>query len=116
MRELAQRTIPYSETVSNRNPGKTPSQDSRALLALREICSRFGYCDALYEQDAIFADPPQDADAFVDAVLLAERRDPSLVLREERRPLLDIVTKWAVYVDFPGGDSQSSRPRFPSDR
>ena len=102
--------------MSNRHPDKNPREDSRALLALREICSRLGYCDALYEQDAIFANPPQDADAFVDAVLLAEGRDPSLVLRDERRPMLDIVTKWAVYDDLPGRDLRSNRPRFPSDR
>ena len=89
--------------------------DSRAELALGELCSRLGYCDALYESSAIFEDPPPDADAFVDAVLRAEGREPDLVLREERRPMLDIVTKWAVYEEHPGDDQLANRPRFPVD-
>jgi hypothetical protein len=102
------------KALSKRRPGRNPSTDSRALLALREICTRLGYCDALYEQEAIFADPPEDADAFVDAVLRAEGQDPSLTLREQRGQILEIVTKWAVYHDRPGSDPLSNRPRFPS--
>jgi hypothetical protein len=102
--------------LSKRHPGKDPIQESRAELALGELCGQLGYCDARYKQDAIFADPPPDADAFVDAVLLAEGRDPSLVLRQERRPMLDIVGKWAVYDELPAFEARSDRPRFPSDR
>ncbi len=84
------------------------------MLALREICSRLGYCDALSEQDAIFASPPADADAFVDAVLLAEGMEPSLVPISTRRgALLDIVNKWALYDDQPESPGLSERPRFP---
>lgn len=102
--------------MSKRRPGNDPVQESRAALALRELCSQLGYCDAIFEQDAFFADPPPNADAFVDAVLLAEGRDPSLVLRQERRPMLDIVAKWAVYDELPAADARSSRPPFPSAR
>jgi hypothetical protein len=65
-------------------------------------------------EDAILANPPSDADAFVDAVLLAEGRNPDLILREDRRPLLEIVTDW-LYDDGRGRGSMSDLPRFPSD-
>jgi hypothetical protein len=48
-------------------------------------------------------------------VLLAEGFDPKLSLKQDRRPMLEIVNTWAVY----GGDyeqgSVTGRPRFPSD-
>lgn len=99
--------------VSRRRPGKSSIRESRAELALGELCSKLGYCDARYQQDAIFANPPQDAQAFVDAVLRAEGLDPILVPRQDRGPMLDIVNKWAVYDDRPDDDPLSKRPAFP---
>jgi hypothetical protein len=97
-----------------RSIGHSPVVRSRAELALEEICSRLGYCDALARKDVFFADRPKDADAFVDAVLLAEGMEPQLVpISGQRRALLDIVDKWAVYDDRPTHD-ELSRPRFPS--
>jgi hypothetical protein len=87
----------------------------RAELALSRLCSELGYCLPPDEQEAILRNPPEDAEAFVGAVLIAEGRDPRLVLKQDRRPMLDIVNRWAVY----GGELPESvrdRPSFPSDR
>jgi hypothetical protein len=87
---------------------------SCADAALSELCIQFGYCIPPEAADAMLANPPPDADAFVDAVLVAEERDPNLIPKEERRPLLEIVTDW-LYDDGHGRGSMSDLPRFPSD-
>ena len=89
---------------------------SRAELALSELCSRLGYCDCLYPpaKDAILLNPPPDAEAFVDAVLIAEGRDPNIVLKDDRRAMLEIVSKWAVYDGEHLRDSIRTRPHFPA--
>jgi hypothetical protein len=71
-----------------------------------------GYCLDPDDQRAILSEPPGDPEAFIDAVLVAEGRPLIAVSRDERRPMLDIVTKWAVY-DEADGNSRSGRPRFP---
>jgi hypothetical protein len=79
------------------------------------VCSRLGYCDALTRKDVFLVDQPKDAEAFVDAVLLAEGMQPNLVpISGQRRALLDVVDKWAVYDDRPTHNELSERPRFPS--
>lgn len=101
--------------MSRRHPGNHTRRESQAELALTELCSKLGYCIPPDGRDAILRDPPPDAEAFVDAVLVAEGRDLNIVLKQERRPMLDIVNRWAVY----GGDGQESvrnRPGFPSER
>ena len=55
---------------------------------------KLGYCLPPHEQEAILDNPPPDADAFVDAVLVAEGRDPDLITKQERRPMIEIVTKF----------------------
>lgn len=92
------------------------SNTSRAELALSELCSKLGYCLSPDDEEAILADPPLTQEAFVDAVLVAEGRDPSVILKQDRRPLLSIVDKWAVYKDEGESASFAERPRFPSDR
>jgi hypothetical protein len=72
-----------------------------------------GYCLSPDDQDAILANPPADPEAFVDAVLVAEGRNPDLIVKDDKTPLLAIVTKWAVYDDSRHGAHQD-RPRFPS--
>ena len=84
-------------SVSRRHPGRGQPPESRLDLTLTELCSELGYCIPPDEREAILADPPPDAEALVDAVLIAEGRDPNVVLKEERRPMLDIVARWAVY-------------------
>ena len=102
--------------MSRRHPGKTPTVESRAELALSELCSQLGYCLPPNEQEGILANPPKDAEAFVDAVLTAEGRDPNVVVKQDRRPMLDIVSRLAIYGGGPGTGSVASRLRFPSDR
>jgi hypothetical protein len=89
---------------------------SRAELALEDLCTELGYCDCLYPpaKEAILANPPPDAEAFVDAVLLAEERDPTYVLKQDRRPMLEIVDKREVYGSDYDRGSGSTRPRFPA--
>ena len=98
----------------SRHPGHDKRRESRAELALAELCSKLGYCISPDEQDAILRNPPSDAEAFIDAVLVAEGRDLNIVLKQERRPMLDIVNRWAVYGGH-GPDSVRNRPGFPSD-
>jgi len=102
--------------VSRRHPGKG-AKTSRAELALSELCSKLGYCLPPGEQQDILANPPPNEEAFIEAVLLAEGRDPEtlelLASKEERRQMLDVVARWAVFGgDFERG-SIAERPRFP---
>jgi len=101
--------------MSKRHPAKNPKRASRAEGALGELCAKLGYCLPPDDQEAILSNPPPDADAFVDAVLIAEGRDPNLMTKQERRPMLDIVGEWAVYDDARGVGSTSNRLRFPTD-
>jgi hypothetical protein len=56
-----------------------------------------GYCIGGEEAEAIIADPPDDPDAFLDAVLRAEGyQHPELVDKRDREPLLKVVRAWAV--------------------
>src|SRR4051794_25293000 len=101
--------------MSKRHHGTKPTRASRAEGALGELCTKLGYCLPPDAQEAILSNPPSDVGAFVDAVLIAEGRDPNLMTKQERRPMIDIVTNWAVYDERPESDSLSNRPRFPSD-
>jgi len=98
--------------MSRRRPTNKPRRESRAELALAELCSRLGYCIPPEERESILRNPPPDADAFVDAVLIAEGRPLDIVLKGERRPMLDIVNRWAVYGGH-GPESIQNRPSFP---
>lgn len=80
--------------MSKRRPSKNPKVESHGEQALYELCVKLGYCIPPADQEAILADPPSDAEGFVDAVLIAEGLDPSRYLTETRRPMLEIVTKW----------------------
>jgi hypothetical protein len=54
-----------------------------------------GYCLAPDDQDTILQHLPANPDAFLDAVLLAEGRDPRLITKQERRPMVEIVARLA---------------------
>jgi hypothetical protein len=45
---------------------------SHAEAALYELCVNYGYCLPSYEMQPLLTHPPDDPDAFVDAVLAAE--------------------------------------------
>jgi hypothetical protein len=46
--------------------------ETRVEAALIELCVVYGFCLPPDEAEALLADPPQELDAFVDAVLVAE--------------------------------------------
>ena len=56
--------------------GDEPDARVRALLS--ELCVRYGYCLSPDAQNTLLAEPPHEPDAFIDAVLPAEGRDPML--------------------------------------
>ena len=60
-----------------------------AAKALDELCVRYGYCLPPDDYRRLIEDPPQDPEAFVDAVLVAEGLNPVVtetrVLRDSTR-------------------------------
>ena len=102
---------PILRTMSRRRPSKA-KRGSRAEVALSELCVRFGYCIPPDAAEAILANPPADAEALVDAVLLAEGRDPGTVSSDERRPLVETVSDWMY--DGHGRGSVSGLPLYPA--
>ena len=103
--------VPYSLLVSMRRPGRHQRVQSRAELALGELCTRLGYCLPSDITEVILASRPPDAESFVNAVLVAEGREPLSVAEAERDPMLSILAKWAVY-ELPDG-AVAERPAFP---
>jgi hypothetical protein len=88
--------------------GLKPATRVEALLY--ELCVTYGYCLPPNEQEALEADPPTDAYAFVDAVLIAEGMDPSLADKHARSELRDVVRDW-LFDDGRGRGSKSGLPR-----
>ena len=86
---------------------------SRAEAALVELCVTYGYCVPHETAEALLADAPEDADAFVNAVLVSEGFDPALGDKATRRELRDVVHDW-VFDDPHGRGARSRLPRFPS--
>jgi hypothetical protein len=84
--------------MSRRRPTTNPYRPSNPELALGELCVKLGYCLPPSEQEAILNNLPADADAFVDAVVIAEGLDPTWMTKQERRPMLEIVAR-LVYND-----------------
>jgi len=95
MGEHSRSREPCDPTVSRRRPAANPAAPSGAERALEELCVKLGYCLPPDEQKTILSNPPADADAFVDAVLVAEGRDPELITRQERRPMVEIAARLA---------------------
>lgn len=84
---------------------------SRAELALGELCTRLGYCLPPDEGEAILANPPPDAESFVQAVLQVEFRDAPYIEEAHKSEMLAVVARWAVY-ELPEG-AVAERPAFP---
>jgi hypothetical protein len=76
---------------------------------LDELCVRYGYCLPPDEQVALAKQPPLDADAFVDAVLVAEGLDPGLIDMRRRRELVACVREWL----FDDGRGKGTASRLP---
>lgn|GEM_PF-6149247 len=85
---------------------------SRVEAALGELCVKYGYCLPEEQAAALLSDVPEDADAFVDAVLIAEGRDPALADTRERHALRDVVRDWLF--DGQGRGAKSGLPRLPA--
>jgi len=69
-----------------------------------------GYCLPPDEQPTIINDPPQDVDAFVDAVLLADgHQNPSLCDKQTRLYLSELVREW-LFDEGRGKGSKSGLP------
>ena len=67
-------------------------------MALGELCVKLGYCIPPSDQQAIIDNLPTSADALVDAVVIAEGLDPAVMTKEQRRPMVEIVSR-LVYND-----------------
>jgi hypothetical protein len=86
---------------------------SCAEAALDELCAKYGYCLPSEKAEELLTNSPDNADAFVDAVLIAEGIDPSLVDKHARRQLREVVSGW-LFDDGRGRGTKSGLPQFPS--
>ncbi len=66
----------------------------RVDALLDELCRVYGYCLPPDEWERLVAAPPQDLDAFVDAILAAEGEDPELVDKRARTEVSEVVREW----------------------
>ncbi|MDE0855968.1 MAG: hypothetical protein OSA97_16260 [Nevskia sp.] len=66
--------------------------ESDVQWLLDELCLRLGYCLQPAQQAMLRNNPPLSANAFVDAVLVAEGLQPELVGKERRRQIMNIVS------------------------
>src|SRR6058998_2681378 len=93
-------------------PGRRVSKPgSRLEAALRELCEKHGYCLSGEKTEALLTDVPEDADTFVDAVLIAEGRNPALIDKGERDELREVVRGW-LFDGGKGRGAKSGLPRF----
>jgi hypothetical protein len=90
--------------------GSKPTTLVDALLY--DLCVIYGYCLPPDEQAALIAKPPEDADVFVDAVLIAEGLNPSLCDKQTRLDLSEVVRDW-LFDEGRGKGSKSGLPRLP---
>jgi hypothetical protein len=85
---------------------------SRVEALLYELCVTYGYCLPEGKNDELLANPPHDPDEFVDAVLLAEGIDPTLVDKHQRTQVRGVVCDW-LFDEGRGRGSKSGLPRVP---
>jgi len=74
-----------------------PERRDGLHAALQELCVRYGYCIPPDRAAEIEAAPPATADAFVDAVLVAEGLEPWLIDKRTRRELRAVVTRFVEF-------------------
>jgi hypothetical protein len=94
-----------------------PKPGSCAEHVLTELCVNGGYCLPPERQERILADPPESADAFLDAVLAGELDRDAMhisydVDKQTRKLLLAFITDW-LFDDGQGRGTKSGLPRFP---
>jgi hypothetical protein len=90
-----------------------PKPRSCAEAPLTELCAGYGYCLPEEGWEGFVRDVPPDPDAFVDAVLVAEGRDPFLTDTRERHELREVVRDW-LFDDGVGRGTKSGLPRTPT--
>ena len=64
------------------------------LAAGCELCSELGFCLSLENQARLAADPPDEVDAFTDAVIRAEGLDPRTIDLRLRRDVKARVRRY----------------------
>jgi hypothetical protein len=87
--------------------GAKPTTRVEALL--HELCVGYGYCLPPDEHARLVAKPPQDVDAFVDAVLVAEGESPNGLDKRARIALSEVVRDW-LFDDGRGKGTKSGLP------
>jgi hypothetical protein len=95
-----------------RRMGSKPTTRVEALLD--DLCLTYGYCLPPDHYEALLADPPQDVEALVYAVLVAEGEipeghDPRLVNKRTRREVGDVVRDW-LFDEGRGKGTKSGLP------
>lgn len=71
--------------------GYKPASEVEAVLV--DLCTQFGYCLSPGEVQNIVDHPPNNADSFVSAVLVAEGLTPESLSRVDRRLLSDLIER-----------------------
>jgi hypothetical protein len=94
LRDLRKRTLSAAdaETVSGNLAGCDNRQVNTGML-LDQLCVDLGYCLPPDERIRLIDDPPQTVDAFTDAVIAAEGRDPVLIDKASRQEVRRVVAK-----------------------
>jgi hypothetical protein len=59
-----------------------------------ELCVGLGFCLAPDDEQLLRESPPEDIDAFTDAVLVAEGMDPLLADKHLRLQVRGVIAKW----------------------
>jgi hypothetical protein len=85
-----------------------PKPTSRVEAALEELCVKYGYCLPPHDRDRLLAEPPETADAFADAVLIAERLDPD---GPDRATVVEVIRDW-MFDEGSGRGTRSGLPVF----
>jgi hypothetical protein len=86
--------------------GRKPT--SRVDAALEELCVKYGYCLPPDDRDRLLAAPPETADAFADAVLIAEGLDLN---GRDRATVVEVICDW-LFEEGSGRGTRSGLPMF----
>jgi len=87
--------------------GAKPTTRVEALLD--EVCVGYGYCLPPKEEAVLIAEPLQEVNAFIDAVLLAEGLNPSTLDKRARLELTEVVHEW-LFDEGRGKGTKSGLP------
>ena len=91
--------------------GTLPTSRVEALLI--DLCVVYGYCLPSEAQEELLANPPDNPETFVDAVVVAEGLDPTALDKRSRDQLADLVRDW-LFDNGEGRGTKSGLPRLPA--